>query len=146
MKCKFSLSLHPITTLTHGSHRGILHSGATQLAWSSENTTQYRALQNCKSRKALWLMKAWSGGSQWLLGASTKNPPCDLCCLQGLSAYLVYERPTRASVRHCNLSVTDVQMSSSATSLLLSPSKIISKICSTFPGPLNNKQSSYRIL
>lgn len=53
----------------------------------------------------------------------------------------VFLRPQRlpglwvklTSVRHCNLSVTDVQMSNGATSLLLlSPSKIISRTCSTF--------------
>lgn len=94
----------PITTPTQGSPRGILHSGAAQPVRSSENTTQCRALQNCDSKKALWLMKAWSGGISVTFGCwYFKKILHVICavfirpqCLPGL-----WVKPT--SVRHCNL-------------------------------------------
>ena len=138
----------PITIPTQDSPRGILHSGAAQPVRSSENTTQCRALQNCNSKKALWLMKAWSGGISVTFGCwYFKKILHVICavfirpqCLPGL-----WVNPT--SVRHCNISVTDVQISNSgnkSSSAISFKNHQQNLLC--IPGLLNNKQSSYRIL
>lgn len=138
----------PITTPTQDSPRGILHSGAAQPVRSSENTTQCRALHNCNSKKALWLMKAWSRGISVTSGCWYFKKILHVICAVFIRPQCLpgpWVKPTR--VRHGDLSVTAVQSSSSGNrscSAISFKNHQQNLLC--LPGLLNNKQSRDRIL